>query len=220
MFIKEVTMNDKVQQILNQTYQKHGATLFLDNERLKAVLSDLLFDYEVEKKRLYLVINENIVKSMLEDKDGRKPGSLYITMLHDTYNLPVETAKDIVNAFSIAIQNKTYDCTLKSEESVSAKKKPVIVQSQKEPIRIFIDEEHKSEKKTTEAIRLFQNIDDYDDELKSMAGENKRTTVVTKISSNDDLSQTKSVIRNLDEYDDELKQMEKRKTKKSKSWFL
>ena len=53
-----------------------------------------------------------------------------------------------------------------------------------------------------------------------MSGENKRTSVVTKISSNDDLSQTKSVIRNLDEYDDELKQMEKRKTKKSKSRFL
>lgn len=95
-------MEVAVKNILKQAYAQYGNVVFLDDNRLKAFLSDLLAEYPVERKRISIAINENIIESAINDGDSRR-ANIYIDMLQSTYGLPDDVAFDVVETIYYAI---------------------------------------------------------------------------------------------------------------------
>ena len=117
-------MENVIREIMRKTYIKYGDNIFLDNNRLKAYLSDLLSEYPVERKRLSIAINENIVEYIIKDGDSSRK-CIYIDILRSTYGLPVAIAGDIIETIYYAIygqedSDKQYSTNRNSNEKLPA----------------------------------------------------------------------------------------------------
>lgn len=92
-------MRIEVIRILRQAYQEYGNSVFCDNKRLEAYLTDLLVEYPVERKRICLAIEENVVSRIIEEFTTThfyKP-SFYVNTLQNTYGLSLNYASDLVD---------------------------------------------------------------------------------------------------------------------------
>ena len=95
-------MEITAKKIFRQAYEQYGNDVFLDGNRLKAFLSDLLAEYPAERKRISIAINENIVEYAINDGNcGR--ANVYIDMLQSTYGFSNDIASDVVEAIYYAI---------------------------------------------------------------------------------------------------------------------
>ena len=112
-------------------------------------------------------------------------------------------------------KNKTYGSSTTPQKTVQSN-------TPKYDGPIFVDEEHKNRQAVTSKneTSIFRNIDMYDEELKRMQPQQKKTTTISRQPVQTKQAEqrkpsTGSVMRNLDDYDDELKEMNKKKHKKS-----
>lgn len=98
-------MQEEVVKRLRNLYLEYGDNLFVDNMRLNAFLEDILFDYPVEKKRLNIVIKENIVNSLIYERENSllPKAYMYINLMQDVYGMSEEMAYELINAIYFAI---------------------------------------------------------------------------------------------------------------------
>lgn len=90
-------MEKTVKDILRNTYLEHGDAVFCDKIKLAAVLSDVLYSFPKERKRIMLAVNENIPKKIINDASiDENRASYYIDLLSDIYNLPTENSQEII----------------------------------------------------------------------------------------------------------------------------
>lgn len=92
-------MRIEVIRILRQAYRDYGNSIFCDNKRLEAYLTDLLAEYPLERKRICLAIEENVVSRIIEEFTTThyyKP-SFYVNILQNTYGLNLDYASELVN---------------------------------------------------------------------------------------------------------------------------
>ena len=81
---------------------------FLRINRLSAYMVDLLVEYRLERKRLLLAVNENIIYKMVRDIGCYDLArfSMLSSELVQIYEIPEEMANYIVSVFSYALFGK------------------------------------------------------------------------------------------------------------------
>ncbi len=178
---------------------------------------------EAEERERQLREAERIKREAQEEAERIKQQALNVAKETVTQNKPEEIKKEApkINISENKKTNVIHDAPIfiDEEHKQPSIKKPVAAQP------IFIDEEHRNTQKSIkkDTTSIFRNIDDYDDELKTMQKSNKtfnnRSSSYVRPTTSSPRPEPKkpttgSVMRNLDEYDDELKKMQQEKKKK------
>ena len=91
---------------------------FLRINRLSAYMVDLLVEYRLERKRLLLAVNENIIYKMVRDIGCYDLArfSMLSSELVQIYEIPEEMANYIVSVFSYALFGKKTQNVCKKTE--------------------------------------------------------------------------------------------------------
>lgn len=101
-------MEKYISEKLREMYLEFGDDLFLDSRRLCAIMCDVFAEYSIERKKLTIVINENLVNQIVQDSKSRQiaRGFLYAESLQKTYDIPKQTALELIDTFVYAVMGE------------------------------------------------------------------------------------------------------------------
>lgn len=101
---------NEVSDILRNLFLQYGKELFLNNQRFKAALADVLPHYPKEKRLIELAVDENIVKRIVEEP--RFPSSAIKTslaqILTEKYAIIPKVSFQLVDVFSYAVHGNRF----------------------------------------------------------------------------------------------------------------
>lgn len=132
-------MNNEIIKRLCDVYDSYGSSLFEDAQKFKGLLADILYDFPKERKRLNLLIEENVVKEIL------KPGIdiLRLNFLAQTLNndigIDIDMAIKMVFSVAYVVYRKDDYLTYLSTSNVDQEEMNKIVAE----IESLIDEDEK-----------------------------------------------------------------------------
>lgn len=141
-------MDKAIKEILRQAYIENGESVFLNSDKLKGVLADKLYNYPIEKKRLYLAINENIVYKLFTESDETRYKA-YARILTDTYAFPYNIACEIIEVFAYAKDGRGITIETRKKEDVFTENN--ITQEKKHTVTQKPEDNSMSTKKTNNA---------------------------------------------------------------------
>lgn len=102
MEVKEIAL------ILRETFLQYGEDLFLNDERLKAALADLLVTFPKERRLIGQAIDEGVVKRIVNEPQPLSPllTNSLVKRFMDVYSTMPEISWQVISVISYAVHGE------------------------------------------------------------------------------------------------------------------